>query len=57
MPQAIYGEKTIELHIRFFTDKIALGNGQIKQRHAWGQGTVTIIANKGPCTKSRVADC
>ncbi len=37
-------EKTIELRVRFWTGGMA-GEGQIKQKHAWGSGSVHTVVN------------
>lgn len=52
MARAPRGERTILLHLRFFTDDIATddggatGKGAIKKKHALGMGTITTVANK-----------
>ena len=42
---AKYGEKMIEVKIRFWTDGIAK-EGKIRPRHAWDSGVVTINTNE-----------
>lgn len=44
MTRARYGEKTVELHIRFFTDEIATDG--IRPKHAWDCGTVSSVVNR-----------
>ena len=44
--EAKYGEKMIEVRIRFFTDKIAEGEGQIRPKHAWASGVVRMQRNE-----------
>ena len=44
--EAKYGEKMIEVRIRFFTDKIAEGEGQIRPKHAWASGMVRMQRNE-----------
>jgi len=44
--EAKYGEKMIEVKVRFWTDEIAEGEGQIKPKHAWTAGMVRMHRNK-----------
>ena len=44
--EAKYGEKMIEVKVRFFTNAIAKGKGQIKPRHAWATGVVRMERNE-----------
>lgn len=39
-----YGDKTIVLKVRFFTDAIA-ENGQVLPKNAWTNGVVSLVAN------------
>jgi hypothetical protein len=42
---APFGEKMIQLQIRFFTDEIA-ADGKILPKHAWDAGMVTVQTNE-----------
>lgn len=44
--EAKYGEKMIEVKVRFWTNDIAENPGQILPRHAWTSGVVRIEPNK-----------
>jgi len=44
--EAKYGERMIEVKVRFWTDEIAEGKGQIKPRHAWTAGVVRMERNE-----------
>ena len=44
--EAKYGEKMIEVKVRFFTNAIAKVEGQIKPRHAWTTGVVRMERNE-----------
>jgi len=44
--EAKYGERMIEVRIRFWTDKIAEGEGQIRPKHAWASGEVKMRRNE-----------
>jgi len=44
--EAAYGEKMIELKIRFFTNNIASSRGKVVPKHAWTCGVVGIEKNK-----------
>jgi hypothetical protein len=44
--EAARGERTLTLKVRFWTDKIAEGEGQIVPRHVWGKGMVIVEANR-----------
>lgn len=44
---ARFGERMIELKVRFWTDAIAEGKGRIRPKHAWTRGMITIDRN-GP---------
>ena len=44
--EAKYGEKMIEVKVRFWTDEIAEKEGQIKLRHAWTAGVVRMHRNE-----------
>lgn len=44
--EAQWGERMIELKVRFWTDKIAGGKGRIHQKHAWGSGVVRMERNR-----------
>jgi hypothetical protein len=43
--QATHGEKMIEVRIRFWTNKIALGRGKVIPKHARTSGVVRIQPN------------
>ena len=43
--EAPFGERMIEVKLRFWTDGIAEGKGRIKPKHAWTRGMVTIERN------------
>lgn len=42
---AVYGEKMIEVKVRFFTNDIAGESGKIIPKHAWTQGVVRMEPN------------
>lgn len=44
--RAPHGEKTIEIRIRFFTNELASGSGNIWPKHAWDRGSVYTVVNK-----------
>lgn len=44
--EAKYGERMIEVKVRFWTDQIAEGEGQILPKHAWTSGVVRMKRNK-----------
>ncbi len=39
------GERMITLEVRFFTNKLARGNGRVRPKHAHAAGMVRIRAN------------
>jgi hypothetical protein len=43
--EAAWGERMIEVKVRFWTDKLADGKGKIRPKHAWGAGVVKIERN------------
>lgn len=43
--EGIYGKRMIELRVRFWTNNIADGEGQIVPKHAWAKGVVRMEAN------------
>lgn len=43
---AKWGERMIEIKLRFWTDDIAEGKGKIQPKHAWAAGVVRIGRNK-----------
>lgn len=43
--KALPGERVIKLEVRFFTNALAKGNGQVRPKHAWTAGMVTVAAN------------
>ena len=53
---AKWGERMIEVRVRFFTNQIANGKGRVKPKNAWGCGMVRIEKNDvhGIKSKSRV---
>ena len=44
--EAKYGEKMIEVKVRFWTNDIAKGEGQIKPKHAWTSGVIRMERNE-----------
>ena len=44
--EAKYGEKMIEVKVRFWTDEIAEGEGRVKPRNAWTAGVVRMQRNE-----------
>lgn len=44
--EAVHGEKMIEIKVRFWTNDLAEGKGQIIPKHGWSSGVVRIDANK-----------
>jgi hypothetical protein len=40
-----YGEKMIEVKIRFWTNNIARGRGKVLAKHAWSSGVVRMEPN------------
>lgn len=44
--EAIHGERMIEIKVRFWTNDLAQGKGQIIPKHAWSSGVIRIDANK-----------
>lgn len=40
------GERMIEIKVRFWTNKLARGEGQIRPKHAWASGVVRMESNK-----------
>ena len=40
-----YGEKTITIRLRYFTENLTDKPGTIRRKHAWGQGMVEAVAN------------
>src|SRR3990167_311694 len=44
--EAKHGERMVELRVRFWTDGIAEGDGQVSPKHAWGGGMVRMKPNK-----------
>ena len=44
--EARYGEKMIEVKVRFWTNDIAEGKGRLKPRHAWTTGVVRMERNE-----------
>jgi hypothetical protein len=43
---AAWGERMIEVRVRFFTNGIAEGKGQVRPKHAWAQGMVRMERNE-----------
>ena len=43
--EAKFGERMIELKVRFWTDGIATGKGRIRPQHAWTRGMITLERN------------
>ncbi|MCB9720073.1 MAG: hypothetical protein H6756_04295 [Candidatus Omnitrophica bacterium] len=50
--EAKYGEKMIEIKVRFWTNKIADGKDEIIPKHCWDSGVVRIAPNKSHEIKS-----
>ena len=44
--EARWGERMIELRIRFWTDGLAGQNGSIRPKHAWSAGVVRMAVNE-----------
>ena len=44
--EAKWGERMIEVKVRFWTNGIAESEGQVLPKHAWGSGMVRIERNK-----------
>lgn len=44
--EAKYGERMLEVKVRFWTDGIVKGEGQIMPKHAWTSGVVRMQHNK-----------
>ena len=44
--EAKYGERMIEVRVRFFTDGIAEGEGEIMPKHGWTSGVVSMARNE-----------
>lgn len=47
------GERMVEVRVRFFTDEIADGKGEIKPKNAWGCGMVRLGKNETHGIKPR----
>ena len=43
--EAKYGERMIEVKVRFWTNNIAEGDGNVLPKHAWTSGIVRIERN------------
>jgi hypothetical protein len=43
--EAKWGKRMIEIRVRFWTDQIAEGKGNIKPKHAWDAGVIYIQRN------------
>jgi hypothetical protein len=44
--EAQQGERMIEVKIRFWTNDLADGQGQIRPKHAWTSGMIRVERNK-----------
>src|SRR5688572_5474508 len=53
--EAEYGERMIEIKIRFWTDSIAEGKGVIRPKHAWSRGVVRMQRKETHGIKSNKA--
>jgi hypothetical protein len=42
---AAYGEKMIEIKVRFWTNNLTRGQGKVRPKHAWTSGVVRIERN------------
>jgi len=51
--EAKFGERMIEVKVRFWTDGIAEGEGQIVPKHAWTSGVVRMGRNKSHNIKTK----
>ena len=51
--EAHYGEKMIEIKVRFWTNDIVEGKDKIRPKHAWTSGVVRIKNNKSHGIKSK----
>jgi hypothetical protein len=49
---APFGQRMIEVTVRFYTNGIALGQGKILPKHAWTEGVVTMEKNEAHGIKS-----
>ena len=43
--EARWGSRMIEVRIRFWTDQIAEGKGQIRPKNAWDSGVILLARN------------
>jgi len=48
------GDRTIEVSIRFWTDKITT-KGAVIQKHAWDSGTITMKRNSLHCIRPKTS--
>lgn len=44
--EAAQGERMIEIKVRFWTNRLAVGRGRILPKHAWTSGVVRMERNK-----------
>ncbi len=44
--EARFGERMVEVKVRFWTDQIVEGKGRILPKHAWGSGVVRLERNR-----------
>jgi hypothetical protein len=44
--EAAWGERMIEVRVRFWTNDLAEGKGQVRPRHAWEAGMVRMERNE-----------
>lgn len=43
--EAKYGERMIEIKVRFFTNDMVEGKGNIRPKHAWENGVIRLKKN------------
>jgi hypothetical protein len=53
--EAKWGERMIEVKIRFWTDALADKEGSVRPRHAWTSGVVRVTSNSVHGIKSKKA--
>jgi hypothetical protein len=46
LKDAKHGERMVEIRVRFWTNGIAPGKGQIRPKHAWSGGVVLMERNE-----------
>ncbi|HYL58711.1 MAG TPA: hypothetical protein VEU51_07560, partial [Candidatus Acidoferrales bacterium] len=43
---ALHGERMLEISVRFWTNDIAVDEGNIVPKHAWTSGVISLVRNK-----------